>query len=86
MFVVELSFTDHPARLGLRPHHRELLATLHDQGELLNAGPLTDGSGSLLIFTTSRARVDRALAADPYFSAEGVTVVSIRELTPLFGN
>ena len=38
----------------------------------------------MVVFTTTRERVDAALAADPYYSAEGVTVVSVRELTPLF--
>jgi len=91
MFVVELSFSaqpgsDHPARLELRPHHRELLTTLHEQGEVLTAGPFPDGSGSMVLFTTTRERVDEVLAADPYYSAEGVSVVSVRELTPLFEN
>ncbi len=84
MFIVELSFTDNPARLELRPHHRELLARLHADGELLNAGPLVDGSGSVLLLTTTRERVDEVLAADPYYSADGVTVTSVRELNPLF--
>jgi uncharacterized protein YciI len=86
MFVVELSFNDHPARLELRPRHRELLATLHEKGEVLTAGPLVDGSGAILLLTTTRERVDEVLATDPYYSAEGVNVVSIRELTPLFEN
>lgn len=86
MFVVELSFTDHPARLELRPRHRELLAELHERGEVRDAGPFVDGSGSMVFFTTSRERVDEVLAADPYYAAEGVTVVSVRELTSLFEN
>jgi len=86
MFAVELSFSDHPARLELRPHHRELLTALHEAGELLDGGPFLDGSGAVLLLTTTRGRVDEVLAADPYYSAEGVSVVSIRELTSLFGN
>lgn len=88
MFVVELRFTDlsdKAPRLALRPRHRELLTALHDAGEVLEAGPFADGSGSMVVFTTTRERVDEALAADPYFAAEGVEVASIRELTPLFG-
>ena len=86
MFAVELSFSDHPARLELRPHHRELLTALHEAGELRDGGPFLDGSGAVLLLTTTRRRVDEVLAADPYYSAEGVSVVSIRELTSLFGN
>ncbi len=84
MFIVELSFSDHPARLELRPRHRELLAELHQGGELLTAGPLTDGSGSVMLLTTTRERVDEILAGDPYYSAEGVNVEAVREMTPLF--
>ena len=86
MFVVELAFTDHPSRLELRPRHRELLTELHEAGELLDAGPFEDNSGSMCLFTTTRERVDAALAADPYFSCAGVRLVAIRELTTLFGS
>lgn len=85
MFVVELAFTGHPSRLELRPRHRELLTELHAAGELLDAGPLEDGTGSLCFFTATRDRVDAAVAADPYFSCDGVSIVGIREVTTLFG-
>ena len=85
MVVVELTFTDNPARLALRPRHREILTELHAGGEVALAGPFDDGSGSMVVFTTSRGRVDEVLASDPYYAAEGVTVASIRELTSLFG-
>ena len=84
MVVVELAFSDHPARLELRPRHREILAELREAGEVLTAGPFDDGSGSLIVFTSSRQRVDEVLTMDPYYSADGVTVVSVRELTPIF--
>lgn len=84
MVVVELSFSDSPARLELRPRHREILAGMFDAGEVLTAGPFTDDSGSLVVFTTSRERVDEVLRTDPYYSVDGVAVVSVREMTPLF--
>ena len=84
MVVVELAFSDSPARLELRPRHREILADLHAAGEVLTAGPFDDGSGSMVVFTTTRDRVDEVLATDPYYAADGVTVVGVRELTSLF--
>jgi uncharacterized protein YciI len=84
MVVVELAFSDHPTRLELRPRHRQILAELHSAGEVVVAGPFDDGSGSLVVFTTSRERVDEVLRMDPYYSADGVTIVAVRELTPLF--
>ncbi|HEU4998092.1 MAG TPA: YciI family protein [Lapillicoccus sp.] len=84
MVVVELAFTDHPTRLELRPRHRQILAELHAAGEVAVAGPFDDGSGSLVVFTSSRERVEEVLRMDPYYTADGVTIVAVRELTPLF--
>lgn len=86
MVIVELTFSDSPARLELRPRHRELLGELYESGEVLMAGPFDDGSGSMVVFTTSRERAEQVLALDPYYRAEGVSIASIRELTPLFPN
>lgn len=86
MVVVELAFTDNPARLELRPRHREILAELHAAGEVPVAGPFDDGSGSMIVFAGTRERVDEVLAMDPYYAVDGVTVVAVRELTPLFTN
>ncbi len=86
MVVVALAFTDRSdtaPRLPLRPRHREILTALYARGEVALAGPFDDGSGSMIVFTTTRSRVDEVLASDPNYAAEGVTVVSIRELTAL---
>jgi uncharacterized protein YciI len=84
MVVVELAFSDNPARLELRPRHRDILAELHAVGEVVVAGPFDDGSGSMIVFDASRERVDEVLAMDPYYSVDGVSVVAVRDLTALF--
>jgi uncharacterized protein len=84
MVVVELRYTDTAERLALRPRHREILGSLYAEGEIALAGPFDDGNGAMVVFTTSRERVDEILASDPYYSAESVTVTSIRDLTALF--
>lgn len=77
MIAVILSFSDDPARLELRPRHRELLGGLHERGILVAAGPFEDQTGALLVFDTDdEAEVDAALAEDPYYAAPGVTIVS----------
>ena len=85
MICVELTFTDDPARLELRPQHRERLAAMHAAGDLLMAGPWADDSGALLVFSCDPAEVDKTLADDPYYSAPGVTVASVREWTVATG-
>jgi uncharacterized protein YciI len=84
MYALELSFSDDPARLEGRPAHRERLAALRDEGKLLAAGPYADESGALLLFRVeSQADADAIVAADPYYSGPGVSVVSLKEWLPV---
>lgn len=85
MVVIELAFQPTPERLSARRAHRRLLQTLHAGGELHAAGPWVDDSGALLIFSGDRVDVERIIATDPYYSAAGVTMVSVREWTPVIG-
>jgi uncharacterized protein YciI len=83
MYVLELAFDDDERRLAARPAHRERLARLYAEGTLVMAGPWADGSGALLIFRTDEPGLREIIAADPYYSAPGVTVVGYRRWTPL---
>lgn len=86
MFVVELRFTEHQDRLSARPAHRERLQELHAAGTLMAAGPWRDDSGALLLFEVGCERELRDLmAADPYYTVPGVTVLSVRHWTPVVG-
>jgi uncharacterized protein len=84
MYALELSFSDDPARLEGRPAHRERLSALREEGKLLAAGPYADESGALLLFRVdTAAEADAIVAADPYYSGPGVTVVSLKEWHPV---
>lgn len=85
VYVIELAFDSHPRRLEARPAHRELLATLHAQGQLVVSGPWHDDSGALLVFDVDQTGVDQIIAQDPYYATPGVTVVSVRRLNAIFG-
>lgn len=85
MIVVELAFDATPDRMSARPAHRALLEKLHAEGSLHGAGPWSDDSGALLVFTGDRHEVDRIMASDPYYSTPGVTVVALREWLPIAG-
>lgn len=84
MYAVRLAFSDDPARLGHRPAHRERLSALAGEGRLLAAGPWSDESGALLVFLVDdREQLDTILAADPYYTAPGVTVADVHEWHPV---
>ncbi|HEY3530218.1 MAG TPA: YciI family protein [Nocardioides sp.] len=87
MYAVQLAYSDDPddtTRLGLRPGHRERLAGLAAEGKLLAGGPWPDDSGALLVFIVAdREELDAIMAADPYYSAPGVTVTSVKEWSPV---
>ncbi len=85
MIAVELSFTPTEERLSARPEHPEILEQLHDDDRLLVAGPWADDSGALLILNADRHAVELIMTDDPYYSTRGVTVVAIRDCTPIVG-
>jgi len=85
MLTVELTFTASSERFAGRPAHRALLARLHEERVLVAAGPWANDTGALLIFDVERAELDRILAADPYYRTPGVTVLHVREWTPVVG-
>lgn len=54
-------------RLAARPAHREWLGELHAKGTVINAGPLADESGAVLLFSAAdEAELAEVLASDPY--------------------
>jgi uncharacterized protein YciI len=86
MFVVELEFSDDPARLALRPQHRERLGLLHASGQLAMGGPWADESGSMLLFDVADEKaVQEILDQDPYYRTGGVTIRGIREWNLVVG-
>lgn len=85
MICVELEFTDDPRRIRARPAHRARLDALHRAGRILAAGPFSDDSGALLVFTMSTSEVKTELASDPYYSTPGVEVRQVREWGPVVG-
>lgn len=85
MVCVELAFTSDPRRLDGRAAHRQRLAGLHQRGLLAAAGPWADDSGALLIFRLDETAVRAEIDADPYYTAPGVRIVSVRTWTPVAG-
>lgn len=72
-FVAIVKIGDQAARDAARPSHREYLKQLFAEGKLLEAGPFTDGAGSLFVYEAADEAEARAFfAADPYSATAGV--------------
>jgi hypothetical protein len=81
-FLPECTFR---GRQNTRTAHRRRLAELHQRGVLAAAGPWDDDSGALLIFRLDETAVRAEIDADPYYTAPGVRIVSIRRWVPVVG-
>ena len=79
MIAVELAFSPSPDRYAARSAHRDLLKRLHAEGKVHAAGPWNDDSGALLLFTGDLQAVEAIMASDPYYRADGVSVLALRE-------
>lgn len=83
MIVLELEFTDDPARLEATPAHRARLQQLHDEGRLVMTGPWADDAGAMLVFDVEDHVLDQIIAGDPYYRTPGVAATARRAWSPL---
>ena len=83
MWIVNVKLENTPERMAARPAHRAVLTELHAAGIVRMAGPLADDTAALVIIDApDRQTVEKLLAADPYYTTAGVTLVSLSEWSP----
>ncbi|GAB4391556.1 MAG: YciI family protein [Kiloniellaceae bacterium] len=87
MFIVQLKFASNKSRAGeFMEGHKAWLQRGFDDGVFLLSGSLQPngketGGGGIVAHNTSRADLERRVAADP-FVAEGVVTAEITEIAP----
>lgn len=73
-FVLEYRYADMDARARVRPEHLAYANKLFEQGTLVLAGPVGDGSGAMMVLKLdSEDAVEGIIHGDPY-TAAGVGV------------
>jgi hypothetical protein len=73
-FVLEYRYGDLDARARVRPHHLAYMQSLHQDGTVVLAGPIGDGSGAMVVLQVrSENEARRVVEGDPY-TAAGVGV------------
>jgi uncharacterized protein YciI len=73
-FVLEYRYADLDARARIRPDHLAYVQSLHEQGTVVLAGPVGDGSGAMMVLRVgSQQEAQDIVKGDPY-TAAGVGV------------
>ena len=72
--MLEYRYGDLDARARIRPDHLAYLQSLHQQGTVVLAGPIGDGSGAMMVLSVgSQQEAEDIINGDPY-TAAGVGV------------
>lgn len=72
---------------SIRPTHRQYLISLKEKGQLAIAGPLTDGSGAIIVYETNTAEEAEALIkGDPFFHNGVFLKWQLRPWNTVFAN
>ena len=73
-FVLEYRYDDLDARARVRPDHLAYAQSLHENGTVVLAGPIGDGSGAMMVLQAdSEEEAAKVIENDPY-TAAGVGV------------
>jgi uncharacterized protein YciI len=88
IFAVLYDYTpDQGKILENRPAHRKYLNDLLAKKQLLAAGPITDDSGSLIVYSAAdEHEVQRIIESDPFHKAGVFTRWQIKPWRVVFGN
>ncbi len=81
LFAVMLTYIEDKDKIArVRPAHREHLTTQFEAGKLYHAGPYTDDTGGMAIYSAeSEAEVRSILAKDPFTTERIITEVTVKE-------
>jgi len=74
LFVLEYRYADLDARARVRPDHLAYMQSLYQDGTVVFAGPVGDGSGAMVLLQVgSEDEAEEVVMGDPY-TAAGVGV------------
>jgi uncharacterized protein len=67
-FAAVIEYLQDKAKVeAIRPTHRQYLTSLKEKGQLVAAGPFTDGSGALIIYEADTAQdAETLIKSDPF--------------------
>ena len=86
MFAVMLTYIEDKDKIAnVRPAHREHLKRQFEAGKLYHAGPYTDDTGGMAIYSAaSEDEVRSILARDPFTTEGIITEATVKEWQLVF--
>ena len=87
-FAAIIEYSQDKAKIQeLRPLHRQYLATLRENYQLVASGPFTDDSGALIIYEAgSRDEAEKLIQADPFHKNGIFLKYDLRPWHPVIAN
>ena len=86
LFAVMLTYIEDKDKIAsVRPAHREHLTTQFEAGKLYHAGPFTDDTGGMAIYSAESEQEVRSILAKDPFTTEGIiTEAKVKEWQLVF--
>jgi uncharacterized protein YciI len=82
LYLLEYRYADQERRAAARSDHLAYMQRLHEEGKVLKAGPVGDGSGAVVLFSvTDQAEAEALVRDDPYTAAGVSADVRLRPWT-----
>lgn len=87
-FAAFVEYANEPERIAqFRPAHRAYLEDLLKNGQLVIAGPFTDGSGALFVFeATNEHKIKQIAEGDPFAKASLFKKIVIKPWALVFAS
>ncbi|MGH3448691.1 MAG: YciI family protein [Nocardioidaceae bacterium] len=85
-FILTYGYNDTPLRAERREDHLAHLNKLNQEGSVLLAGPVADGSGMIVFQAEDQAAAEALVAQDPYTQADVTRDRQLREWTVSVGS
>jgi uncharacterized protein len=71
-FVLEYRYADPDARARVRPEHLAYMQSLAQEGTVVLAGPVGDGSGAMVVLRVDSEEEAQQIVKDDPYTAAGV--------------
>ena len=87
-YAAIIEYLNDPEKVqSIRPAHRQYLTQLRERGQLVAAGPFTDGTGALIVYEAASAdEAEQLIHGDPFHKNGIFLKYVLRPWNPVMAN